>query len=315
MTKSMFFSWQDDTPQKIGHYFIKEAIQEALKKVKKELSLDERPSLDHDTKNIPGTPEILNTILQKISSSDVFIADITSIAKNPRKPIIPNPNVIFELGYATSRLGSERIILLINERYGSPAEGLPFDLRHKRWPIAFDIDLKSRKEIKKGQLKQLSDTLSLAIGAILKASPIKPNFLPGILCDHDKKLRTSFLEFLPSTSISVVFLRDYDVGNRFRDSKLKDIEEFLNTWTDAEHDFANEILQEKLINLRKALYVFNRELSQNTDYVGDSDLLTIGMRDFEDRPEIFEIQSKLNDLGIAGFHAHQELIRELNKFD
>jgi hypothetical protein len=98
-------------------------------------------------------------ILEKISSAAIFVGDVTLIGKatmersflarlfrrfsnrqknldNPK--MLPNPNVLLELGYAAHCLGWERVILVMNSHFGPP-EFLPFDLRHRRFPISYHL--------------------------------------------------------------------------------------------------------------------------------------------------------------------------------
>lgn len=91
--------------------------------------------LDEATRGESGSPNIPQTILDKISRADMAVCDITTI--NPggaescdRKT--PNPNVTFELGYAVARLGWERIAMVFNKGIGEFPGDVPFDFdRHR----------------------------------------------------------------------------------------------------------------------------------------------------------------------------------------
>ena len=172
-TCNIFYAWQDDIENELNRYFIRDSLKKALKNINKKSTINEAPryllQLDHDTKNIPGIPEIANTIFKKISECDIFVADLTFIAESEngdKKKMIPNPNVILELGYAISNLGSSKIICVMNEAFGRP-DKLFFDLVHRRWPITYsfvhnkDLDQKEIQE-------KLSDNLENAILEILK---------------------------------------------------------------------------------------------------------------------------------------------------
>ena len=87
------------------------------------------PCLDRDTANLPGSPDIPATILDKIDNCNVFVCDV-SIVQAGQRPM-PNPNVLFELGYAVKRLGWERVICICNEHYGE-VKTLPFDVSKRR---------------------------------------------------------------------------------------------------------------------------------------------------------------------------------------
>ena len=106
------------------------------------------------------TPEIINAILNKIDNSLIFIADITPIIRK-ENDLIPNPNVMFELGYAISSLSQSRVILLLNKKYGE-CENLPFDIQHKR----ITIYNYSEGEDKKNKQNELVSTIKNAISMI-----------------------------------------------------------------------------------------------------------------------------------------------------
>ena len=111
--------------------------------------------LERDTVGIPGSPDIVNTILEKVSQCDVFVADISIVTGDlatVQRPS-PNPNVLIELGYAIARLGWERIILFCNEIYGTD-EALPFDIRqHRR--IGYELKPDDLKEPVRDQLSKI----------------------------------------------------------------------------------------------------------------------------------------------------------------
>ena len=114
----IFYAWQSDIDNKLNRYFIRDAIESAIESINSTIEIEDSPrpvlSLDHDTKGVPGMPEIARTIIEKIEASDIFLADLTFIAQttteNCSTKFISNPNVVFELGYAFHVLGAERII-------------------------------------------------------------------------------------------------------------------------------------------------------------------------------------------------------------
>ncbi|MFA7208750.1 MAG: hypothetical protein WC120_00545 [Parcubacteria group bacterium] len=127
MRRIVFYSWQSDLPNPVNRGFIQQALEKAIKTIE----TNDTVVLDRDTSGIPGSPDIASTIYAKISSADVFIADVSIISKAEGCRPTPNPNVLIELGYALKALGQERIILVFNGEYGK-IEDLPFDLRTKR---------------------------------------------------------------------------------------------------------------------------------------------------------------------------------------
>jgi hypothetical protein len=164
---TIFYSWQSDTPSKTNHRFIKDALDDAVRLLVVDGNVEEAPRVDHDTKGVHGDPDIFPTILNKIERCDVFIADVTIIATTPDGKNIPNPNVLLELGYAYKVAGSGRIIKLMNNCYGDPNKGLPFDLAHKRWPYIYslpsDTEKLKREKIKKTVAKDLAEFVRLIL--------------------------------------------------------------------------------------------------------------------------------------------------------
>lgn len=183
----IFYSWQSDLENRFNRSFIKKALEKAIGELNVDLNIsepDRQIELDHDTKNVPGTPDLANTILEKISSSKIFIADISFIAKRedsegnkpPKK--IPNPNVLIELGYALAKLGSDKVICVFNTATGDVAD-LPFDLRHKRHPIQYHLDDNSADD-KKQQENNLVSTLKNAVKPIVEFEKYRTTTMPPL---------------------------------------------------------------------------------------------------------------------------------------
>lgn len=140
MDFTVFYAWQSDRPNSVNRRFIQDAAESAIKALSANATLDLSPRLDQDTKDVPGMPDIANTIQDKIDSCGVFLADLTFVGtaeeqkENPK--LIPNPNVLIELGWAMKSVGWNRIICVMNTCFGPP-DRLPFDLQHRRHPIQF----------------------------------------------------------------------------------------------------------------------------------------------------------------------------------
>lgn len=165
----VFWSWQTDSPASVNRNIIEAAIKVAAKSISKT-----EPfvlAVDRDTKGVGGTPNISETILKKIAACDVFVWDATVIGEvhgsaADHRPTT-NPNVTFELGFAVAALGWERVIGVMNTHFGAP-ERLPFDLRHRRWPIDYSLASDSTSEERKAVRDGLGKALEAAIRAALK---------------------------------------------------------------------------------------------------------------------------------------------------
>lgn len=188
MAYNVFYSWQSRKEGKYTRNFIEECLKTAIKQVKKELS-DSRPEviIDRADRNAAGMHVVVATLEEKISKSDLFVADVTYTSysetneKQPRRTLwekifglnkfvkegVPNTNVIEELGIAEGNYkGAARIITVLNTVYGSP-DDLPFDLRPKRYPIRYRYDNKTTTEQKAKEKEQLINELKRRIKEII----------------------------------------------------------------------------------------------------------------------------------------------------
>lgn len=138
----LFFSWQSDKAES------KKIIQTELKKVSKRLVADDVVLIvDQDTRDRIGIEKIETTVLQKISDCDIFIADLTPVAKInagndesfKRYKLIPNSNVMYEYGFAVGIKGMSRMIAVANLKEGEFVEQLPFDINHDTI-LTFDVE-------------------------------------------------------------------------------------------------------------------------------------------------------------------------------
>lgn len=151
----IFYSWQSDLPNNTNRGFLESVMNTAIQDFKNNNRYELDPSIDRDTKNIPGSPNITQAIIDKIRTSDAFVADISIVTgdKGKGQRLSPNPNVMLELGYAIGLLGWDRIILFCNESYGK-VEDLPFDIRQHR-QIKYSLAQTDKKSELKRELSNL----------------------------------------------------------------------------------------------------------------------------------------------------------------
>lgn len=192
----IFWSWQSDIDGKISRHFIKDCLTESIEEIGNEILLDERLEIDHDTKGVLGSPSITDTILQKITESNLFIGDVTPIALAENGKKVMNPNVAIEMGYAISEKGDTNIITIMNTAFGKLPDDLPFDLRHKRGAITYFLKNQASKEQILDEKKKLIKIFKEVIKGYLSINPIKDlenafNFDlngPGVFFDLEKPL-------------------------------------------------------------------------------------------------------------------------------
>lgn len=175
----VFYSWQSDLPNKTNRGLIEDALVKACKELSADLELAIR--VDADIQGESGSPDIAATILDKIDKATVVVADVSIIGVAPitgggadDKRAVPNPNVMFELGYARHSLGSKRVIMICNTSYGK-IEELPFDIRGKGVVgYSFKAD---EGEKPAGPRNDLAGKLKAAVAAALEAANEKSNVL------------------------------------------------------------------------------------------------------------------------------------------
>lgn len=185
----VFYSWQSDLPKATNLQAIRTALRIASSNAEGKLSKrDLSIRIDEATKRTSGSPNIPATILRKIAASDIFVCDVTPIYKvsdgHPKSSA--NPNVIFELGYAVSQLGWDRVILLFNEALGNFPQDLPFDFdRHRvsRYTLA------EMSVPKKGAHAPLVTLLTDAIVAVVEDDPKKPSEISQLTPEQMRRQR------------------------------------------------------------------------------------------------------------------------------
>ncbi|MFT0876244.1 hypothetical protein VRZ08_06750 [Rhodopseudomonas sp. G2_2311] len=166
MRRTVFYSWQSDLESKFNRNLIEDALERALKAIKRDDSAIIEPILDRDTCGMPGSPAIADTIFNKIATADVFVADVSIINSGAGGRKAPNPNVLVELGYAISQLGWHRILLVQNTAFGGP-ESLPFDLRGRRAVCYCSSNATDKSETRRLLQGRLEAELRGALGDIM----------------------------------------------------------------------------------------------------------------------------------------------------
>jgi hypothetical protein len=169
---TIFFSWQADTPNKEGRNFIERALEKAIARISADTTLEEAVrelQLDRDTKGVPGTPPIVETIFRKIEDAAVFVPDLTFVGQRPGGSLTPNPNVLIEYGWALKSLTHARIVPVMNTAFGEPtAENMPFDMRHLRNPLTYSCSPDASETERQRVRAELTKQLEHAIRAVLE---------------------------------------------------------------------------------------------------------------------------------------------------
>lgn len=161
---TVFFSWQSDIENKFNRNFIEDALEKAIKKINEEKNIN--LVLDKDTANRTGSPDIVNSILEKIDNATMIVSDVSIIdTLTTKSKSIVNSNIMFELGYAMSSLSDSRVLMVMNKAFGDEKQ-LPFDLGLKR-QISYYIDETSTPEKRKEEKNNLINKFKIAIESIV----------------------------------------------------------------------------------------------------------------------------------------------------
>ncbi len=245
---TIFYSWQSDLPD--NRKIIRNALHQAVPTLEEN---DVKITLDEATRGKVGSPNIPSTIIEKIKRADIFIGDVTTINSicdcNTRKT--PNPNVVFELGFATSILGWDRIVLLVNTSYTDLSKDLPFDFdRHRMSKFEFGPDDSKHKST-----TNLASFLADIISAIISSNPekeIEKQFLSSP--EQIKKKRDiENIKWIMSTIHQPTLQEQFDNGPRAIEGRM------FHFWESFKDVFTNNLF-----------HLYDRNLYQKLDELYNS---------------------------------------------
>jgi hypothetical protein len=175
MRNTVFFSWQADRARKEGRNLIERALETAVSRISGGVTIEEAVrelQVDKDTKGVPGSPPIFETILKKIDRAAIFVPDLTLVGTRSDGRLTPNPNVLIEYGYALKSLSHSQIVGVMNVAHGG-SETLPFDLAHHRRPIMYNLPDGAADEIRRETRGQLAKELEGALKAVLESEEFR----------------------------------------------------------------------------------------------------------------------------------------------
>jgi hypothetical protein len=209
MEFTLFFAWQSDSPLDDNKHLIRDAAKDAVKRISQDNDVEESPRLDHDTKDLSGTPEVAASIFSKIERAGMFLGDVTFVGSSKsfdgREKKLPNMNVAIELGYAGKAVGWERVILVMNTAYGDPAEQV-FDIKHRRNPIGYCVPPGADRERRKEERNRLSKAIEEAVKARLKCEHEAVKDALSVLDQHCLEVMVTFgqRDWFPGPTITTM---------------------------------------------------------------------------------------------------------------
>ncbi len=265
-TFTVFFSWQSDLPKETNSNAIRGALDSACKSLSKGTP-KRKFKRDEALRGVSGSPNIIDKIIEKITGADAFIADITTIVSSGTETPCPNPNVVFELGYAVGELGWDRIILIFNEAFGVFPDDLPFDFVQNRVSrYKLEIAATSADD----ELKVL---VQAALDAIIKRNPKRPIELRGLSAakiKHDRDVEN--LSWL----MSAIHLPTLDalieeLPYKITDRSLWFYEHFKGVVQNSLFNIYDPVLAQQVKNLSEAWEVaFSHDEQYNSSNSGNA---------------------------------------------
>jgi len=185
MPHTVFFSWQADRPPLNGKDLVERALERATARISEDTTVEKAVrdlTVDRDTKGLPGSPPIVDSIFHKIDKAAVFVPDLTFVGERADGRPTPNPNVMIEYGWALKSLTHARIVPVINTAFGKPtAESMPFDMRHLLYPTVYSGPDRLGRD-REHVIEQLALELEQKIRGFSKVASLKvpclnlPNF-------------------------------------------------------------------------------------------------------------------------------------------
>lgn len=249
----IFYSWQSYVGGHANRSYIRQKIYKYVESRNDKYKI----TIDEDARDVPGASDIPDNILKNIANCDIFICDITSVyqVKTEEGQIreIPNPNVMFELGFAVRHIGWDRIVLVLNTSFGS-TDYVPFDIaKHKA--------LCYKKSNENGRSEVSLDLTSTLDFIIENYSDIinKANEFDYI--QHDKSIFEKLMSFRSEKEF-INSIQNFQESYRFSrwDHKGWDHFQFFQDYP--ENLFINTELNEKLKVLSKSISQLHSDIAK-----------------------------------------------------
>lgn len=204
----VFFSWQADLPSNQTKRFIEESLE-----IAKDLLSDTIDLIpDEATREKFGSPDIMNSIFEKIDDCDLFVADVSIVGNytippvseddEPQAKYFSNPNVLLELGYAAANKTWDRCICFANTKYGD-VKNLPFDLNHRRI-TAFSYSNGERQS----ELKRMAEIIAATVREYIDKPLAKKDFSLHLVGSYNFETRSIEKNLIPYNQYAISLYND-----------------------------------------------------------------------------------------------------------
>jgi hypothetical protein len=124
----------------------------------------------------------------------------------------------------------------------------------------------------------------------------------------DRVVFERLMEELPPNSPAVDLLENQDMGSPFPYDAVSPLHLVLDAWHRVDHHFLNTKIENKKIHFLEKLRDFLDKLGQKSGADGLG-FISIGMKDWEDRPEMISYKTELDRLGTECFKRYEDLVK------
>ena len=349
MNLNVFFSWQIETDLQgfNNKAFLIECINSAIKIVENKGALKGiHLKLVEGLRDVSGNPEVAPIMFSQIDNCDIFIGDMTTaqricnrLEKFRNKKCLffrysPNCNVYGEYNRALGLHPDfwRQVILLQNDTNKIPEEDksvIPFDTRHRRWPITFNLIDNSETSIceaKKSILKVLPEAIQKC--ALAAKERIDKRYAPfsswfklrkdGRLNRYkiDENLVTKYRDRIHNTNGVIRFLGPEGLFKTFLVLRIFEEDEYANAYLYVDchfskfEEFKNQY-EYLLENVNDAIIVidncdadnFQKILELRLKYKAGNRIVVITTKEY---------QSNISGLNFTEIDATQDLENEVS---
>jgi hypothetical protein len=175
VTKIIFYAWPSAFQNHRHRQFIRSALQEALQPLADDAIVIEVERAEEEgsaswTGDVPGTQAHSQgrSSLSEIESAHIFVPDFSAIALSEKGEALIDPRILIEYGYALGKLGSARILPILNTALGkSDTQTQRLDRAHRQRLVTYHLQENAGDEEQAIAQHQLVEALTAALQPIL----------------------------------------------------------------------------------------------------------------------------------------------------
>ena len=128
----------------------------------------------------------------------------------------------------------------------------------------------------------------------------------------DEELLTEILTLLPFDGNSIDLLKNHDMGDPIPFEYFSSLNRVKELWLEPDKEFQVRSLEKLKVKFVTSLSVFLSEYAKKSVGAGEG-FISIGIKDWEDRPNMIEYKKNLNHLATVAYQNYCELIKAARK--